>query len=44
MMGGGMIGIGWGLSSILWAAIVLGLAFVIWLWVIKLWREVFRRK
>ena len=45
MMGGGMMGgFGWGLSMLLWTAIVVGLALVIWLWVIKLWRETFRKK
>ena len=36
----GMMGWGFGLHGLLWFAIVLGLAVLIWLWVIKLWREV----
>ena len=47
MMGGGMMGPwagGWGFGSVLWTIIVIGLAVLIWLWVIKLWRDLFARK
>ena len=34
----------WGFGSVLWIIIAIGLAVLVWLWVIKLWREVFRKK
>jgi len=37
-MGGMMFG------GILWIIILLGLAVLIWLWVIKLYRELYRKK
>lgn len=41
--GTNMMGYGWGLGF-LGGIIALGLAIVVWLWVIKLWREVFGKK
>ena len=41
-IGYGMMYFGWG--SLLWDVIVIGLAVLVWLWVIKLWKEVFRKK
>lgn len=35
MMGGG---------SLLWSLLVLGLVLLVWLWVVKLAREVFKKK
>ncbi len=43
-IGYGMMGGGMGFMGFLWYAIFVGLAVVVWLWVIKLWREVFGRK
>jgi hypothetical protein len=41
MMGGyGM----WGFGSILWTIVLVGLVILVWLWVVKLWKEVFGRK
>ncbi len=40
MMWSGM----WGFTGILWFLIVLGLVILVWLWVVKLWKDVFRRK
>jgi hypothetical protein len=49
MMGGVMIGSGmgsWtgGVGSVLWTIIMIGLAVLIWLWIIKLWRELLQKK
>ena len=47
MMGYGtgmMGGVGWGLGMVFGWLIALGLVLLIWLWVIKLWREVVGRK
>lgn len=54
MMGPGMMGgyggqmMGWsgmwGFTGILWFLIVIGLVILVWLWVIKLWKDVFGRK
>ncbi len=41
---GMMWGVGWGLGMVLGWLIALGLVLLIWLWVIKLWREVANRK
>jgi len=51
-MGPGMIGGGqmmgwsgmWGIGSVLWTLILVGLVLIVWLWVIKLLRNVFGRK
>ena len=40
--GSGMMGLGFG-GLFMWL-IALGLVLVVWLWVIKLWREVVQRK
>ncbi len=47
MMGYGtgmMWGFGWCLGMILGWLIALGLVLLVWLWVIKLWREVAAKK
>ena len=43
--GTGMMGsFGWGLGVVLYWLIALGLVLVVWLWVIKLYRELFKKK
>ncbi len=47
MQGGGMPAMWsgmWGFTGILWFLIVLGLVILVWLWVVKLWKEMFGRK
>ncbi|HLF54466.1 MAG TPA: hypothetical protein VI612_01980 [Candidatus Nanoarchaeia archaeon] len=46
MMGGyGMMGSTiWGFGSVLWTLIFVGLLLVVWLWVFKLWRDLFGRR
>jgi hypothetical protein len=34
----------WTFTSVLWTIILVGLVILVWLWVIKLWRDVFGRK
>ncbi len=43
--GSGMMGsFGWGFMGLLWWIIAIGLVVLVWLWVIKLWKEVTGRK
>lgn len=42
MMGGG--GAGWVLGWLLNLALFVGVLLLVWLWVVKLWRELFRKK
>lgn len=43
MMGYGW-GMGWGIGMLLGWLIGIGLVLLVWLWVIKLWREVAAKK
>ncbi len=37
----GMMGTAWTVGSVLWLVVLVGLALLVWLWVIKILREVF---
>ena len=45
MMGGWMTPFGgWNFGSVLWIIITIGLAVLIWLWIMKLWRDLFGKR
>lgn len=44
MMGGWMMGPVFGFGGVLYTLLLIGLVVLVWLWVVKVWREVFRKR